>query len=425
MKLIFLVILTVTSLIGMFLAAPPVFAQACSEPYYIEQPFPVSGPEETRWKLCWRMARGNGLIVAAAYFRPSPQSRWIEVLDEARVSEIFVPYHEGSKRILDVTSNYLWVTLNEKHCSYNAGGRLLNGGEVCRQLRERGLAWSDDQESRRGEDLVLWGILDAYNYDYVIEWTFQDDGAILGRVGATGRNLNRYEQIGHTHGVFWRLDLDLNGPTGNSVHLGKHTETGLKAVDSESAIKKERGIRWNPLTYDTLHIHDKSLKNAQGHASAYHLMPIRTGTPRHREPFTHYDFWVTKSKRKETTQIEETAAILLPSFVSPAESVTNTDVVVWYYGSLHHLVRDEDGIFVDKTWQGKTHIMWTGFMLKPHNLFDKTPLFTYPTEAQPDTTSYFISAEKLRKPSSPRKAPQTKSRHLPASHTTHGVVRPG
>ena len=70
------------------------------------------------------------------------------------------------------------------------------------------------------------------------------------------------------------------------------------------------------------------------------------------------------------------AAASLPSFSQFLQSHVNTDVVVWYYGSAHHLVRDEDGRFgADGTSIGEAHIMWTGFMLKPHNLFDVTPLF--------------------------------------------------
>ena len=41
---------------------------------------------------------------------------------------------------------------------------------------------------------------------------------------------------------------------------------------------------------------------------------------------------------------------------------------------MHHHPRDEDGEFIGSTWSGEAHIMWTGFMLMPFNLFDRTPL---------------------------------------------------
>jgi primary-amine oxidase len=177
------------------------------------------------------------------------------------------------------------------------------------------------------------------------------------------------------HGPIWRLDIDLDGFPGDSVHLVKHIEpssifTPLSANDTMSLIPFETGIKWNALQFTALHIQDATLKNARGHASAYHLMPLRTGTPRHFENFTKNDFWVTRFNGAEM------AAASLPSFVNFLSPVSNTDVVVWYYGGVHHLVRDEDGqILNNGIWKGEAHLMWTGFMLKPHNLFDDTPLF--------------------------------------------------
>ena len=65
----------------------------------------------------------------------------------------------------------------------------------------------------------------------------------------------------------------------------------------------------------------------------------------------------------------------LPAYLLPPESTVNTDIVVWYMGSIHHLPRDEDGEVVNGFWQGEAHVMWTGFMLKPNNLFDRTPFY--------------------------------------------------
>jgi Cu2+-containing amine oxidase len=66
----------------------------------------------------------------------------------------------------------------------------------------------------------------------------------------------------------------------------------------------------------------------------------------------------------------------LPSYISPPELVLNNDVVVWYYSAAHHIPRDEDGRWVGGNFEPTVaHIMWTGFMLKPHDLFDKAPLY--------------------------------------------------
>jgi Cu2+-containing amine oxidase len=52
--------------------------------------------------------------------------------------------------------------------------------------------------------------------------------------------------------------------------------------------------------------------------------------------------------------------------------VDKTDIVVWYTGSVHHLVRDEDR---QKEDGYMALVMWTEFQLKPHNLFGSTPLY--------------------------------------------------
>ncbi len=350
---------------------------ACSVPYFVEQTFPSAGPAETRWRLCWQPVAGNGLVITSAYFQKSPESRFVKIFGDARVSDIFVPYHDPNiLRYLDVGYGFPLIPLNVSDCPQMLGGTLLGGGqEVCKEIRDRGLAWKDHNKVRRGEELVLWSVIDAGNYNYVVEWTFRDDGVVTGRLGSTGQNHPTWPLIAHMHGAIWRLDIDLDGAAGDSAYLCKHKELlpGRGAVDTMSMIDHESGWNWNPLEFTELGIHDATLKNANGKPSVYHLMPLLFGTPRHAEAFTKYDFWVTRNN--DSSGGPENNGSLLPSYISPPQSVSNTDIVVWYYGGLHHVPRDEDGQYVDTVWKGETHIMWTGFMLMPHNLFDKTPFY--------------------------------------------------
>jgi primary-amine oxidase len=361
------------TLAALFVWAAPAHAQSCSAPYFIEQRFPVntSLPEETRWRFCWQRVSKNGLVINAAYFRKSPASPWVQVIYDARVIELFVPYHSGSPRFLDMSSyNFSLFQLTTKHCPASAGGALLDNSYVCKEVRDRGLAWTNYSSVRRGEELVLWGGIGAGNYNYIIEWTFRDDGVVLGRVGATATNYPPQPLETHMHGIYWRLDIDLNGFPGDSVHVGSHVESGLTASDPAPMVMKEAAFSWNPFAFTSLHIHDSALKNAQNHASGYHLIPLRTGTPRHQENFTKNDFWVTRYK---STEMHVPS---LPTYIAPAETVSNSDVVVWHYSAAHHLPRDEDGQYVNNNFQPLVaHMMWTGFTLKPHNLFDKTPLY--------------------------------------------------
>lgn len=359
----------------LFVAAARTAQAQCSTPYLVDQQFPTSaalGPPETRWRICFQPMSGHGLVITGAFFQKAPGAPFVRVFWDARISDIFVPYHPGSPRFYDFGYNFSMIPLGAKDCPAAQGGTLLGpGGEVCKEVRDRGLAWKDDLGVRRGEELSLWGALDAANYNYVIEWVFRDDGVVVGRVGATARNAPSMPLAAHTHGPLWRLDIDLNGHPNDSVHLGRHKENlpGLTATDSMSLVASESGLEWKAEEFTSLHVLDTAFKNANGNVSAYHLMPMRFGTPRHEEDFTKKDFWVTRYNPAEMW------GPALPAYASPPQPVVNTDVVVWYYGGAHHLPRDEDGITVNGAWTGEAHIMWTGFMLMPHNLFDKTPLF--------------------------------------------------
>ncbi len=110
-----------------------------------------------------------------------------------------------------------------------------------------------------------------------------------------------------------------------------------------------------------MHIRDSALKNSNGKTLEWHLIPTRDGTPVHQEAFTKNAMWVTRYKWSEMIADD------LPTYITPADPVASRDTVLWYYGGLHHQVRDEDA--------DMTHLMWVGFMLKPHNVWSKTPLY--------------------------------------------------
>jgi primary-amine oxidase len=343
----------------------------CSGANLVDQKFPVNGPEVTHWRLCWQAINGNGLLIQWAYFRTSPAKPWVFLLWDARVSEIFVPYHSGSPRYYDVGFGFPLTAIGNKDCPANLGGAVLNGN-VCKEVRDRGLSWKSDAQVYRGEEVVLWAALAAANYNYVIEWSFRDDGIVMGRVGATSHNLPGRELETHVHNPIWRLDVDLNGWPNDSAALGTHTENlpGPTATDTDVPIPTSRGLQWDGRKFNTLDVSDSTFFNGKHDLTSYQLFPLPTaGLAQHQEDFTKNDFWVTRYNPSEMQ------AKNLVSYVTPPRPVANTDVVVWYRGSVHHHPRDEDGEMVNGAWHGVALIMWTGFMLKPHNLFDRTPFY--------------------------------------------------
>lgn len=360
----------VLALIAGLAGASTAGAQWCSGDYLVEQGFPTAGPEETCWRVCWQMQKQFGLVITGAWFRKSPAAAWVRVFWDARVGEIFVPYHGNEHRFFDVKAfNWSWVPLAAADCPAASGGKLLGPGpDVCKIVHNRGIAWRLDANRRLGEEVVLWGAIAAANYNYIVQWTFRDDGMVIGRVAATGANYPSHPTVAHLHSPTWRLDVDLDGWPSDMVHLGVHVETppALTASDAAPAVLTEQGLEWNAEQFSALHVGDANLKNAKGHTSMFHLLPLRYGAQRHAELYSRLDLWVTR------WHPDEVYAADLATFVADGESVDKTDVVLWYTGPVHHLVRDEDRT-EENGWMA--HAMWAEFQLKPHDFFDHTPLY--------------------------------------------------
>ena len=333
-------------------------------PQSIVVDFPTTGPAQTHWDLCYQVIQKYGLVVRGARFRPSPAAPSISLLSDARLGEIFVPYHSGKPRYYDIKgSGYKLRTLTIKDCPASIG-TLLTESKVCQEIRDSGIAWRNGDTVRRGQELVIWGILQAGNYQYITEWTFQDDGTFKAQVGSTGPTRSKTPTQGHMHAFTWRVDIDLDGASGdtahwNSHHEGVHADT---ATDERATVATETSKVWTPVEFNTAEVSDTTLQNANGRQTTYELLPIRSGTPRHKEAFTHADYWITRQNPSELL------AANLPSYAN-GEAVEGQDVVLWYVAACHHEenMRDEDSITVPTKW--------VGFTLKPKNLFAGTPLY--------------------------------------------------
>jgi primary-amine oxidase len=325
----------------------------------------------------WAEAPARGLYITGAWFKRTPAEPWMRVLWDARVAELFVPYASGSPRYLDLSSfSFALVTAGP----VDAGpcGQLLGTPpKVVKELRDRGPAWKNDTAGYRGQELVLWGTLDAANYNYVMQYGFRDDGTITFRLGATAQNLPGREYEAHMHNGLWRIDIDLDGWPHDTAHVMKHLEPTGSLTASNVLVPvnggKEGPVAWVAREFTELGVTDTVAKNGLGRNIMYDFMPIQHGTARHLEDFTRYDMWVTRYHPTETTWTK------LPSYVN-GESVTDADVVVWVQASMNHVPRDEDGRFLafgnrGRRWTGVAHIMWSGFDLRPRNLFTGTPLY--------------------------------------------------
>jgi Cu2+-containing amine oxidase len=346
----------------------------------------------TAWKVHYARATHKGLYITGAWFKRDLSEDWIKILNDARIAELFVPYHQHSNiRYFDLTG-FSFPMAEVRSEDAGPFGSLMPAFEgdsyptVVKEVRDRGVAWKDYAHGvRRGKELVLWGGLQAGNYMYLMSYAFHDDGTIAFRVGATGQNLPGQRYEAHVHSAHWRIDLDLfDGEKNSAMHM-KHVEdpASFAAEDLKEPFNggMEGGIDWDPKEFTMVRV-DSDRKNARGEVIGYDLMPLRYGTPRHNEPFTQHDLWVSRSHPEQPMEF---LFDNLPNIVKDEELVENADIVLWCNSAVHHEPRNEDGKPNsgrpfwpgDDAWEGSALVMWSGVDLRPRNLFDRTPFYPY------------------------------------------------
>jgi hypothetical protein len=346
----------------------------------------------TAWKVHFARGVHRGLYITGAWFKRDLTEDWIKIINDARIAELFVPYHQASFiRYYDLTG-FSFPLAQVRAEDAGPFGSLMPPFQgdayptVVKEIRDRGVAWKDFAHGvRRGRELVLWAGLEAGNYMYLMSYAFHDDGTIAFRLGATGQNLPGHRFEAHTHSAHWRIDIDLVDGNRNSAMLMRHLEDpeSYSAEDSKAPFNggQEGGVDWDPKEFTMICVECEK-RNARNENIAYDLMPLRYGTPRHNEEFTRHDLWVSKSHPERPMEF---LFANLPNIVQDEELVEQTDIVLWCNSAVHHEPRNEDGkpdsaprIWPgDDAWEGSAIVMWSGVDLKPRNLFDRTPFYPY------------------------------------------------
>ena len=345
----------------------------------IIQEFLGAGAEKTTWKVQYRAGKPRpGLVISGAWFKTGPTAEWFQVVGELRLSEIFVPYNNGTTRIYDIGAQGDYDLAEHSQADAGVNGKLLNNNLVVKEIRDTGILWKYYDKVRRGQELVLWATIGASNYNYLVEYSFRCDGTVTCRMGSTGKNYGNHETMGHMHHGCWRIDMNVGDKDHNSVAVVRRGEPKADkgaAEDTVTYLKTEGGVEWKAEEFTRLRV-ESNRKNGQKNLISYELIPLRPGTPRHfgdNEEFTANDFWVTPY------QFDELYYVHLPKYVKQGRNVSDTDVVVWYMSPAYHLPRDEDGIFVNPRDEvevrGVAMTTWCGIEIRPRNLFDKSPLY--------------------------------------------------
>jgi primary-amine oxidase len=280
-------------------------------------------------------------------------------------------------------------------------------------------------EGRAQRDLVVRIAAVLGNYDYIVDWIFQQDGTIAVRVGATGiveakpvipataavaatANANGADRapadaygrfvdrhivaVNHDHYFSFRLDMEVDGPR-NSLQVDAletvrlpddHARRSVWAVRSRVA-EREADARLD------MDMHRPALwrvvsagrANANGYRTSYQLVPgmnVHTllspdDLPRRRAGFIDHHLWVTPFHADERYAAGAYPTLSepdqgLPAWTSANRPIRDTDIVLWYTFGMHHLPRAEE-------WPVMP-VAWMGFELRPFDFFDRNPSLDAP-----------------------------------------------
>ena len=399
--------------------------------------FSISGQEIQwqKWRFRYTLHPREGLVLHTVGYEDAGKVR--PVLYRAALSEMVVPYG-------DPDGNWRWRAAFDVG-EYNVG-RMASSIEpntdapenatlidavfagddgapktlpraVGIYERDGGLLWkhydvySQQNQSRRARQLVVFFIATIGNYDYAINWIFHQDGALevdaaltgimlpkgvtettaashAGGTGSSGHLVAANVVAPHHQHFFnFRLDLDVDGPN-NSVREmntragapGRGNPSLNQMVMEETEFATERrGPRMMDLQAARHWIVvNPSQQNALGHHTGYILVPGPNALPyvapnspvRQRAQFINNHFWATRYKADELNAAgpypnQSTGGDGLPRWIADDEPLVNQDVVVWYTFGITHIPRPEEWPIMPAT-----HV---GFRLIPGGFFSRNP----------------------------------------------------
>ena len=292
--------------------------------------------------------------------------------------------------------------------------------------RDGGMLWkhyesfSMTNESRRARQLVIFFIATIGNYDYAVNYIFNQDGVIevdaalsgimlpkgvrettAAAHGTNGSSFANGHLVSanvvaphHQHFFSFRLDFDVDGPA-NSVRemntralaagAGNPSLNGIVMEETEFGSERLAGRQMNMTAARTWSVVNTSLRTALGHHPSYIVVPgpnslpyvARTSPLRQRAGFINNHFWATRYNADEMSAAgsypnQSRGGDGLPKWVLNDEALVNQDVVVWYTLGITHIPRPEEWPVMPTT-----HV---GFKLIPGGFFTRNPALDVPKE---------------------------------------------
>jgi len=261
-------------------------------------------------------------------------------------------------------------------------------------------------EGRAEVELVVRSISQLGNYDYMVDWVFNQSGAIRVDVSLTGIDVTkgvRSTSLGsasggadtkygtlvapnlvapnHSHHFNFRLDLDVDGRNNSFMLSELKTKDNVpgprksvwvvddKRLDSERDGKLDEGeALWKVV--------NPNRTNARGYNTGYlveshsHADPLLKKADFKRAGFIEHTLWITRYNADQrfasgATPNQNPGEPGIPDYQGNDESIVNTDIVLWLTIGHHHATAAEDWPVLSRETMS--------FKLKPVNFFDRNP----------------------------------------------------
>ncbi len=398
------------------------------------------------WSFHLRWELREGVVVSLVNYEDRGRRR--SVLYEGHLSEVFVPYQDPTmawyyRNYMDA-GEYGFGTMSSPlvpgaDCpdtaiylspvmANAAGGADVLDKRICIfEMSPGEPVWrhydfiTQALESRPAIELVVRYIGTVGNYDYVLDWVFDQKGNITYRAGATGIDAVKGVKaqklgdetaaedtafgpliapgragVNHDHFLSVRLDLDVDGTTNmfarnrlvpQKLPAAPHRRTSIWTTQ-EDAPRTDSEAKYR-LSYESpamWHVMNMDRKNATGYPVSYMIHPhgnaqmlLDPADPAFsRAQFAGYHLWVTPFAAAERyaagdypNQSEPGQG--LPAWTANARDIQNEDIVLWYTMGFHHVPSSEDWPVYNLGWHAVT--------LKPYNFFDRNPALDVPPVA--------------------------------------------
>jgi primary-amine oxidase len=424
-------------------AAPPATASGAGSAPRRAKHYKLQGSELEwdMWRFHLRADRRPGLVLSRIEARDG--ASWRSVLYQAHLSEVFVPY-------MDPDEGWYWRTYMDSgeygfglflsplrrgvDCPADAtflpvtmhtdqGAPLEMPDAICVFERETGnpiyrhyeiFAHPTPAEGRAATELIVRSASEVGNYDYFIDYVFQQDGMIRIMIGATGLDAvkgvaatsmssataaadTRYGTLiapnlvapNHDHFFSFRLDFDVDGvdnafmrsslepakpPAGLPRRSLWETHHSMPQRELEGRYKLSAAT---PAEYHVMH---RKKRTALGHAPAYMIVPqdsvayspldALADPPIKRNAYIEYTIWNTPYTASERYAggeyaLQSDGTDGLAVWVKQNRKIDSGDLVTWYTMGFHHVPHVEDWPIMSTHWKSVT--------LMPYNFFDFNP----------------------------------------------------